>query len=277
MAIFTGRRLYTNNVQGTTTDNPLTDSATTMNSAGLANLAAVSGNHAVIVLDPLRAAGAPEIVIVTAHTGSATSATISRGAYSTTPRQHAAGTLWVHPVTKDDLIQVLTANPTDLFEGQFWYRSDTDIFMAHNGSAAVEALPIGAWQSYTPTLTASSVNPTLGTGSSQVGAYTRLGRTIMGRARIQFGSAGMAPGTGTYRIGLPVAPVNGGEMVVGTGRFYDISADDLWVCSAHIENTSAYAVMSFTSTGIYVVGAAAPVAMAASDLFMINFTYEAAS
>lgn len=136
MAVFTGRRLYDNNVQGTTTDNPLTNVATTLNSAGLANLSAVSSNHAVIVLDPLRTAGAPEIVIVTAHTGAATSATISRGAYGTAARQHASGTLWVHPVTKDDLIQVLTSStrPSDQYEGQLIYETDTNRLALFGGT-----------------------------------------------------------------------------------------------------------------------------------------------
>lgn len=134
MAVFTGRRIYDNNVQGTLTDNPLTNVATTMNSAGLANLSAVSSNHAVIVLDPLRASGAPEIVIVTAHTGSATSATITRGAYGTSARQHASGTLWVHPFVDADISEILTADPTDFYEGQRWVRSDTDRFMSHDGT-----------------------------------------------------------------------------------------------------------------------------------------------
>lgn len=190
MAIFTGRRLYTNNVQGTTTDNPLTDSATTLNSAGLANLAAVSSNHAVIVLDPLRDDGAPEIVIVTAHTGSATSATISRGAYGTTPRQHAAGTLWVHPVTKDDLIQVLTATPTDVYAGQLWYRSDTKTYAFSNGTD-VSPLQGGGTLGYaqitsnitgisTETdLTGLSVTVTVGTGRRiRVSAFAPHARTV---------------------------------------------------------------------------------------------------
>lgn len=89
-------RIRTNNVFGTTTDNPLTAGATTMNSAGLANLAAVSSNTALITLDPNRVNGAPEIVIVTAHTGSATSATITRAAFGTSAREHPSGTEWEH-------------------------------------------------------------------------------------------------------------------------------------------------------------------------------------
>jgi len=132
-----GSRIRTDNVSGTVTDNPLTIAATTLNSAGLANLAAVSSAHAVIVLDPLRTAGAPEIVIVTAHTGAATSATITRGAYGTAARQHAQGTLWVHAPTIEDTIRIVTsaARPSDPYEGQVIFETDTDVLSAYNGSA----------------------------------------------------------------------------------------------------------------------------------------------
>ena len=96
-------RLRSNNVFGTTTDTPLTAGATTLNSAGLANLIAVTGSDtAVITLDPNRVNGAPEIVTVTAHTGSATSATITRAAEGTSAREHPAGTFWVHTPTTTD-------------------------------------------------------------------------------------------------------------------------------------------------------------------------------
>lgn len=97
-------RLRSNNVFGTTTDNPLTNVATSFNSAGLANLVAVTGSDtAVIILDPNRVNGAPEIVYVTAHTGSATVATISRGQEGTAARQHPSGTFWVHGATAAEL------------------------------------------------------------------------------------------------------------------------------------------------------------------------------
>lgn len=131
-----GPRIRTDNVFGTTTDNPLTAGATTMNSAGLANLAAVSSAHAIIVLDPLRSAGAPEAVIVTAHTGSATSATITRGAYGTSAREHASGTLWVHAPTREDFIRIVTAStrPSDPYEGQVAYETDTNRWIGYDGA-----------------------------------------------------------------------------------------------------------------------------------------------
>lgn len=89
-------RLRTNNVFGTTTNNPLAIGGLTLNSAGLADLAAVAGgNEALITLDPDRINGAPEIVRVTAHTGAATSATITRGQFGTSARAHPVNTRWV--------------------------------------------------------------------------------------------------------------------------------------------------------------------------------------
>jgi len=96
-------RLRTNFVKGYTTDNPLAIGGTTLNASELVDLEAVSGaDYAVITLDPDRKAGAPEIVYVTAHTASATSATITRGQEGTTARQHAQGTKWVHGAVEND-------------------------------------------------------------------------------------------------------------------------------------------------------------------------------
>lgn len=135
MAVFAGARLRDNNAFGTITDSPLAAGAVTLNSAGLANVSAVSGNHVALVLDPLRSAGAPEIVIVTAHTGAATSATITRGAYGTVARSHAAGVLWVLAATADDLIRICTSStrPTDAYEGQLIFETDTNKYVGHGG------------------------------------------------------------------------------------------------------------------------------------------------
>lgn len=96
-------RLRTNNVFGTTTNNPLLIGGTTLSGAGLANLVAVTApDVAVITLDPNRVHGAPEIVYVTAHTAANTSATILRGQEGTAARQHPNGTFWVHGATAVD-------------------------------------------------------------------------------------------------------------------------------------------------------------------------------
>lgn len=122
-----GPRIRANNVFGVVSDNPLTIGATSFNSTSLFLLPAVSSAHAIVVLDPKRVNGEPEIVIVTAHTALATSATITRGAYGTTARQHAVNTAWAHVAVTDDIRPIVTSGtrPTDPFEGQQIYETDT--------------------------------------------------------------------------------------------------------------------------------------------------------
>lgn len=98
------KRVRYNFQSGTITDNPLTNSATTMNSAELANLAVVTSgtDYIVVVLDPEGTGNGPEVVYLTAHSSSATSATIDRAEEGTTGVEHAAGTTWIHaPVASD--------------------------------------------------------------------------------------------------------------------------------------------------------------------------------
>lgn len=99
-----GLRSKTAFLSGTITDNPLTDVATTINSAGLASIPEIIAPQiAVIVLDPTGSGGAPEVIWITAHTTSATSATIARGKEGSSARQHASGVSWVHGPTIQDL------------------------------------------------------------------------------------------------------------------------------------------------------------------------------
>lgn len=132
-----GPRIRANNSFGVTTDNPLTAGATSFNSAGLATLPVVSSAHAVIVLDPKRVNGAPEIVVVTAHSSLATVATITRGQYGTAARSHPAGTAWAHVPVDEDYIEVLTSGtrPSNPYEGQLIYETDTDVLRGYNGTA----------------------------------------------------------------------------------------------------------------------------------------------
>ena len=94
------RRRY-NNQFGTITDNPLTSGATTFNSATLAAFPAiVAPDYAAIVLDPDSAS--EEIVWITAHTASATSATILRHQEGSSAVAHTSGAIWKHGPTAVD-------------------------------------------------------------------------------------------------------------------------------------------------------------------------------
>lgn len=58
----------------------------------------------------------------------------------------------------------------------------------------------GTW---TPELTATTTNPTLGTGAVQDGLWHRNGQLVVARALVQFGTSGADAGSGEYRISLP--------------------------------------------------------------------------
>lgn len=265
-------RVRTNNVFGTTTDNPLTNVATTMNSAGLANLAAVATQHAVITLDPLRVSGAPEYVIVTAHTGSATSATITRGAYGSVARQHPLGTLWTHASVTDDFIRIVdaTGDITDPYEGQLIYEQDTDIYWAYTGAAWIQLATIGAWSTYAPTNT----NITVGNGT-QAARWTRFGRTVHVAYSLVWGST--TSYGGDIQVGMPVAAGAGVNAFVGSAEMFDSgTASFAGVCRL-AGGGSAATVIAADGAGDRAVDATNPMTWATGDTLRLSITYEAAS
>lgn len=246
-------RVRTDNVFGTITDNPLTNVATTMNSAGLANLAAVSSKEAIIILDPNRVSGAPEIVVVTAHTGSATSATIQRGQFGTAARQHASGTAWVHGPIAGNATTYATAADD---QGDY--------------------VPMDAWESYTPTL----ANITLGNGTV-VAAFQRIGRTIHYRIKFTFGSSSSMGSNPTVTLPVACIAAYGAETdTLGQVQISDAGTAD-FVGIARLVNTTTVRLMVVGVAGTYGnhVGftATVPMTWATNDGFAVVGTYEAAS
>lgn len=253
-------RIRTDNVFGTTTDNPLTNVATTMNSAGLANLAAVTApDEAIIILDPNRLTGAPEIVVVTAHTGSATSATIVRGQFGTAARQHALGTEWVHgPIAGNTAAFTTAAND----QGDF--------------------VPMAAWEAYTPTFG----NTTVGNGAVS-GGFVRVGRTIHFRARLLWGST--TAFTGTVDFTLPVnaatnlaAGLNNvayqtSAWLLDSSARHFIGLAILGVDNGNTADASKGKVVHTESGNVGTVDATNPFTWATGDILLVGGSYEAAS
>lgn len=270
------RRVRTNNAQGTTTDNPLSSGATTMNSAGLANLAAIGATeHTIIVLDPLRVAGAPEIVMVTAHTGAATSATITRGYYGTAARSHNSGTLWVAPATLDDLIGIYTSatRPSSPYRGQLIFETDTNSYVGRDTSDAWQtALPLGAWTAYTPTLTQ------LGAVTKTVtyAKYVRMGRSIYFAVDLSVTGTGTA--ANDVSVGLPVTAA-ATAFLLGVGQIYDTSAGLLYNGNSDIVTTTTAKIWAGGASGgpAHFGGSVFTAALAVGDLIRLSGLYEAAS
>lgn len=99
-------RLRENFVRGTVENAPLTAGGVVLTSADLVDLPTVADpDIAVLVLDPKKVNGDPEIVYVTDYNGGASpteSATILRGQEGTAAREHPLNTRWVHAPTVDD-------------------------------------------------------------------------------------------------------------------------------------------------------------------------------
>ena len=154
---------------------------------------------------------------------------------------------------------------------------------------AIETQLVGAYTSYTPTLTASTTSPTLGTGSSATGYYKQIGRMVHGYASIVWGSSGTAAGSGYYGLLLPVEPANR-DQAIGPGYLLDyddqvrfvvasaVVAVDLWAAATKkaLIVTTNVAGEGF-STGDNPVGAATPWAWSANDKILLNFSYEAST
>lgn len=146
-----GSRVRANNAFGVTTDNPLAAGATAFNSTQLILLPAISvGQHAIVVLDPKRVFGQPEIVVVTDHVFNSTTATITRGTYGTVARSHPVGTAWAHVAVDEDYIEILTSTgrPTDPYIGQEIYETDTASHRFYDGVIWNSAPPVGTLLPY---------------------------------------------------------------------------------------------------------------------------------
>ena len=153
--------------------------------------------------------------------------------------------------------------------------SDLAAWVAANGAS---------WVSWTPgTLLGSVTNPTLGSGATATGEYLRLfGKTIVARANIQFGTSGIAAGSGDYTFPLPFAPLTSGPttlVAIATLRASGLTGSTMG--SFHLGTLSASGVQfrypatwpSGTETR---VGAAAPAAPTTSSRYEFMVIYEVA-
>ena len=93
----------------------------------------------------------------------------------------------------------------------------------------------GVWQTYTPTLTASTTNPT---GWTQTGRYTRIGDTIVASFKLTAGG-GMTAGSGVYYVALPATADTtvGTNMALGTAYVVGLSAS-IWTPAVVLDSST---------------------------------------
>ena len=154
-------------------------------------------------------------------------------------------------------------------------------FVAGEVLTAADMNGIGEWTSYTPVLTATTTNPTLGTGSSATGAYARVQNLIVYNFLITFGTSGVVAGVGDYKVSLPVtANATSAFYQASNGQtsFFDNSANVVYFGNAWLGTTTTLSLLyatGFNST-LNTVSATAPAIPAASDAISGLIIYRAA-
>ena len=135
-------------------------------------------------------------------------------------------------------------------------------------------------ETYTPALTAVTVNPTLGTGSFAEGRYQLIQKRAFVEGAIYFGSSGAAAGTGAYRISVPAAvSIKSNNAPIGYGLFYDSSAGYVFypMQAFYISATTFSLVVSSPAyTAASVLSSTVPVVPANSDQIRYTLCYEVA-
>jgi hypothetical protein len=137
---------------------------------------------------------------------------------------------------------------------------------------------LAGWLPWTPALTASTTSPTLGSGAVTEGRWRRVENLVVGDGRITFGTAGVAAGTGTYRVSLPApAKVTGASAgPIGNGWLFDSSGNVMKQCTLRAFPGASIAELYFDGTTNWFATAAAPWTWAASDDIRFSLSYEGA-
>lgn len=199
----------------------------TIHSPAFAAMATVgTTQHMMGVLDEDGLAGEPEAFMVTLHGASSTWCQILRAQESTSLRQHAAGTDWVHGPLASDLV---------------WS---------------------GAWTDYTPVWAGTGITQ----GDATIkGAYRLVGKTLHLRIHFTFGSTSAAS-AGGFSFSLPaglVGKTSANTRQTLAGWVYDVSATAVYPAIGYI--TTGGTVMSavVSPSGFY--GGTVPVTIATGD------------
>lgn len=168
--------------------------------------------------------------------------------------------------------------PSSPPEGMTVYETDTDRYSCYNGTAWVTMGQMISSQ-FTPTLTAATTNPQMGTGAWANAKYTLWGgKWCTYRGTLRFGTTGtITAGSGQYLISLPVATgtsVGAGVDAMGAGLVFDNSASNVTQATYYVAGTGTTTMAAFANNAQ--VTSSSPWVWAASDYLSWTITYETA-
>lgn len=138
-----------------------------------------------------------------------------------------------------------------------------------------EILPLGSTvTTFTPSLSAATTPPTLGTGATADGKYQRIGDLVWVSYRFVFGSS-MNPGSGAYRLVLPInASAATANVGLGVFRLLD-SGTTITMAAASVDSGGTFAILSANGS-LNAVAHNVPWTWAQNDAIGGSFIYQAA-
>lgn len=143
-----------------------------------------------------------------------------------------------------------------------------DVLGAAVANTVLTAAHLNGWgnaTSYTPALTASVTNPTLG-NSTITGYYVRYDQLYMVHITLTIGST-FSVGSGTYYLSLPVSLAGS---VTGSGVYYDSSTGNVYPLVA-VNTTSSTTVALYQTDAVNtVLTHAVPVTPGTSDAYYVT-------
>lgn len=128
----------------------------------------------------------------------------------------------------------------------------------------------GAWANWTPTLTASTTNPTIGSGTL-TGRYVAVGKLVIASVYIAFASDSNA-GSGVWRISFPVTPTNV-TLITGSWSINDVGTNNF---SGAVRYSGATFVTFPYEGSPFYVSHNYPMTWANGDTLRATWIYEAA-
>lgn len=177
-------------------------------------------------------------------------------------------------------IDSFTENVQDIVGGMVSSNTESGISVVYqNGDGTLDFTVTHNYVAYTPVLTASTTNPTLGTGAVVTGSYCVIGDMVHYIAYIKFGTSGVSAGSGEYYVSLPVSASTSGASQYNLGTGYILALSPVYGYSWYglaAERQTATTCSMFTTIGEQseIVTGAFP--FSASHVISLNLMYRKA-
>jgi hypothetical protein len=174
-------------------------------------------------------------------------------------------------VTTGVIICTSTTRPASPFEGQTIYETDTDLSLTWSGSAWVQTGSIGAWTTFSPTLTQSVTV----TKTDSYCKWTRYGRTIHATTFVSATASGTTANPVT--LSLPVTAAAPLGTRIGSCHIYDASTGVRYTGMAELRSggSSVGFVGDWSAGDAW--GSIPNLPVGSTDQIGYSVTYEAAS